>query len=161
MDLFTTLVTYNHIRSAAGVSEQELTDTEVDNSGLETDLELEVSEWLPSSTSLTQIYDDGVTLAATEQQKLQMYAMSAYLKYTAAYLLFLTGVIRFSKKISDSANLMERNQWMDEKVLRKLQAQADKYKNKFLDLFDQPADEFDTAIFMGSVPPDYDPVTNT
>ena len=159
MDLFTSLSTYNQIRMAAGVSEAELSDDEINGAGLQTDLELEVSEWLPTSTSLQAIYDDGIDVSATNKQKLLMYAMSAYLKNAAAYLLFMTGVLKFGKKISDSNNAMERNPWDDDKVLKKLLALMNKYKAKFLELYDQPQDEFDTAIFMGSSTPDFDPVT--
>ena len=159
MNLFTTLATYNQIRSAAGVSDAELSDAEIDASGLQTDLELEVAEWLPASTSLDAIHTDGTDVAATTQQKLLMYAMSAYLKNAAAYLLFMTGVMKFGKKISDSNNAMERNIWDDEEILKRLSALMKKYKAKFLELYDQPEDEFDTAIFMGSSVPDFDPVT--
>jgi hypothetical protein len=159
VDIFTSLATYNQIRMAAGVSDAELSDDEVDNSGIHTDLELEVAGWLPSALSLQSIYDDGIDVAATTQQKLMMYAMAAYLKNAAAYFLFMTGVLKFGKKISDSSNTMERNAWDDDKILQKLLALMNKYKAKFLELYDQPADEFDTSIFMGKSVPDFDPVT--
>jgi hypothetical protein len=159
MSLFTTLATYDQIRTATGVSVKELSNDELDNSGIEFDVELEVSTWLPSSASLTQIYDDGSDPAATQQQKCQMYAMAAYCKYAAAYFLMQTGVMKFAKKLSDSNNAIERDSRDDEKLLKVLAAQMQKYKNKFLELYNEPADEFDTAIFMGSVSPNFDPVT--
>ena len=158
-DIFTTLATPDQIRSAAGVSEQELSDAELTASGLDFDLEVEVAEWLPSDTSMEAIYVAGSADLASSQDKLLMYAISAYLKYTAAFFLFHNGIVRFPKKIADSNNTTERGTWDDDKVLGRLKMLANKYKTRFLELYDEPEDAFDTTIFAGIASPDFDPVT--
>lgn len=152
------LASLEQIRLATGVSEQELPNSELEASGIEFDLELEVSEWLPAALSLQSIYTSGSDPSATQEEKLLMYAMSAYLKYSGAYLLFHNGVIRFPRKIADSNNAIERTNWKDEDLLRNLLALRNKYKAQFLDIYNEPAAAANT-IFAGISSPDFNPVT--
>lgn len=155
-----TYITHDQIRFALGVAETELSDTEIDASGLEQDLQLEVYGWLPAGTDTDAIYADASASDASAAELRLFYAFSNYLRYYSAYLIAVTGVLKFAKKISDKSNDFERNAWSDEKLQAQLLGQANAAKNIFLELEGETTTAVETT-WMGAAAPDYDPVTDT
>jgi len=159
MDYIGNHVTYDQIRGAVGVSSAELRDAEILSYGLEQDLQLAVALWLPDFVDTDVVYTDGSDPAATQAQKLTLYAFSNYLKYYGAYILLGTGKLKFAKKISDSDNSIERYNWDNEQILNTLVSQANSAKEQFLGLLNEDVIETQTDIFMSKAEPDFDPIT--
>ena len=159
MDYIGNHVTYDQIRGAAGVSVVEVSNAEIDAFAIEQTLQLAVASWIPAATDTDAIYTDGTDPGATTAEKHTLYAFSAYLKNYAAYLLFLTGKLKFAKKISDSDNSFERYGWEDDAIAARLLAQANQAQDQFLGLIGEEATGYATNIFMGRSEPAFDPVT--
>ena len=158
MDYIGNHVTYSQIRGAAGVSFAELSDAEIGGYGLEQDLQLATAQWIPEAIDTDTVYTEGTAPAATNTQKLTLYAFSSYLKNYGAYLLLMAGKLKFAKKISDSDNSIERYNWDNAQLLNTLISQANQAQDQFLALTDQEVTATQTDIFMGKSEPDFDPV---
>ena len=158
MDYIGNHVTYDQIRGAAGVSSAELRDEEMASYGLEQDLQLATAQWVPDSVDTDAVYTDGSDPAATQAQKLTLYALSSYLKHYGAYVLLMTGKLKFAKKISDSDNSIERYNWDNQQILNTLVSQANSARDQFLSLLNEEVTAAQTDIFMGKSEPDFDPV---
>lgn len=159
MDYIGNHVTYDQIRHAVGVSEVELSDSEIDSSGIEYQLQLETNAWLPSTVDTDTIYSEGTDPAATREQKLKYFSFSVYLKNYSAYLILITSKLKFAKKISDSDNSFERFDWEQERLLQHLIAQANTAKDDFLSIIGEETSSYDTSIYAGKSEPSFDPIT--
>jgi hypothetical protein len=159
LNILSNLVLFSEIRSAAGVSELEISDEQLLASGLEQELDLEMSSWMPVSESWDTVYSEGNSPTATQLQKHKLYALSLYGKYLSAYLVCQSGTMKFAKSISDSSNKIERFPWDNPSLLADLLAQANKYRRRFLLLIGEADGQFVAATFAGSSTPDFDPVT--
>ena len=159
MDYISNHVTYDQIRNAVGVSEAELSDGEIDSSGLEYELQLETDLWLPEAADTDAIYTDGTNPSATRTERIRYYAFSTYLKNYAGYLLFNSGKLKFAKKISDSDNSIERFDWVESEIIQRLLSQANKAQNQVLDSYGVETEPYLTGVYAGKSSPDFDPVT--
>ena len=159
MNIFEDLVTYDQIRYAAGVSEVEIGDEELENSGLDQELQLDVAGWLPSGTTPDTLYSAAWNVAATLDDQQKLWAMAAYAKYFCALQLHVVGLVRFAKSITDSENEMQRDVRDTDELLNGLRDQANRHKTKLLELLDEEVSTASKFNLMGVSSPDYDPVT--
>jgi hypothetical protein len=158
VNVFEDLTTFDQIRYAAGVSSQEISDYELQSSGLDTELELDLYLWLPDGTTETTIFDNRFGTAA---QQRAYHALAAYSKYWCAHALFVTGRLRFATKVSDSENSMARAEWDDEEKTASLLGLARKFRTMLLEALGETVDETPAFDIAGISAPSYDPVTNT
>ena len=160
MNVFEDLVSYDQIRYSAGVSEVEIGDEELENSGLDQELQLDVAGWLPSGTTPGTLYSAAWNVAATLEDQQKLWALSAYARYFCAIQLHVTSQVRFAKSITDSENAMQRDTRDTEELLKGLRAQAYQYKVKLLELLNETVSTASKFDVMGLSIPDYDPVTD-
>lgn len=157
MDFIGNHVSKDQIRFALGVSTIELSDVEIDSSGLEQELQLEVDTWIPDDIDVDAIYTNGSAPAASSADKLLFFAFSKYLKYYAAYLTMVSGEMKFAKKLSDKSNDFDRNPLKKAALIADLQSIADAAKSRFLVLSGETIP--DPTEFAGISSPSFDPVT--
>ena len=162
MNIFPSLVSYNQLRSTLGVSLVELSDDEVDDSGVDQEVQLELHQWLPTGTTTTSLFQAAYGPGGgSEQATRRVWALGAYSRYLAAARLLITGRLKFGIKMSDAQNEHQRAPWDTEEMIRRLVGQADRYKTILLD---ELGEEIATAAYFdvaGISVPAYDPVTDT
>jgi hypothetical protein len=159
MTVFEDLVTYDALRFLVGVSEIEMTDASLEASGLDLELQAELAQFIPNTTSADDIYTDAIQVDATDAEKLLNIYLSAFSRYYLAAQVLITGVLKFATKISDSQDEMTRKAWDDEEKIRLLLERAGYFKNLLLEALGETPVTATGYSIMGSSQPDFDPVT--
>jgi hypothetical protein len=156
------LVDTSTIRAAIGVSEDmdELSDEFFTDYDLESMLSLELSSWIPSSTSLTTIIDNGDG-AEQDTEEWKTYAcVKTAAKYYCAWVVLQSRDISLFQRVEDGNNKLLRPTVKTDELLQKMLGLYNKYKDMALELI-SPSNAADTVWYVGSSSPTYDPVTNT
>ena len=159
MTIFEDLVTYNALRFLVGVSEVEMADLALEESGLDQELSAELSGWIPAPATAESIYTAGIAVDATDEEKLQDIYLRAYCRYYLAAQVLITGLLKFATKISDSQDEMTRAKWDDKEKIRLLMERANFYKNQLLEELGEEVSTAAAFDIMGKATPTFDPVT--
>jgi hypothetical protein len=159
MTVFEDLVTFNSLRFLVGVSEVEMSDTDLEESGLGGEVSAEIAGFLPAPVTAESIYTGGIAVDATEDEKLLLVYLGAYSRYYLAAQVLITGRLKFATKISDSQDEMTRAAWDDKEKIRLLMEKANRYKTLLLEALGEEVGVSPAYSLMGISSPTFDPVT--
>lgn len=147
------------VRAILGADDQEIPDEEMTSAGLEDELTLDFSEWVPDSVSIEDIITDGQSADQGSTEQLKYLRLSAYSKAFCAMFFIGSQDNWRAIRLTDGNVDARRRSDTDLKALRQLLNELlGRHKAGFLELVtpDAVASSF-TPFSVSS--PTYDPVT--
>jgi hypothetical protein len=150
------------IRAAVGVSEDqdELPDRYFNDLGMASILSLELSSWLPSTTSVSAIVAAGEVAAEGTDAWKAYEGLKNAAKFYCAWVVLQNRDISLFQRLEDGNNRIIRPTAQLNKLLESMLAFYNRYKEIVLTSLSSPT-TLSTTWFMGSASPTFDPVTNT
>lgn len=150
------------IRAAVGVSEDqdELPDSYFQDLGIASILALELSTWIPSTTSVSAIVSAGQTAAEGTVAWKAYEALKNAAKFYCAWVVLQNRDISLFQRLEDGSNRIIRPVGDSERLLNSMLGFYNRYKAMVLDALSS-ATTLSVTWFAGSASPTFNPVTNT
>lgn len=146
------------IRAALGVvNESEYPDSLMTAFGMEEELELALSLWLPESVAYEDIITKGSTKSTASKQNRKRYLLlSNYAKFYSAYLAAIAATTWINKSVGDGQNEIVRFE-ATESLAEAMMNKAKGYQMELLSTFS--SSQLAATSWFSSAAPSYDPVT--
>lgn len=142
------------IRSAAGVDAIDVSDDQLTEQMLETQVKTAVYRWLPTHAT---VYSEGTAVSPTAEQVYKKDLLVSYCMFYGAVRV-VEMIMSLPRKISDGKSQEERFDVDWEALLAVLEARRDEAQTLLEEIIN-PSDG--GPAYFGTAVPDYDPVTNT
>ena len=146
------------VRLMLGISDKEFSDNDFISAELDTDLELDLNDWVPD-TGLTYqaIIVAGVGSNPTAQERTDYLNLKKYSKYYLAVQVVRSMSLGFAEEISDGQNSMKRFFTEPDELIARLQNVASEAKAALLEDYSALPDNLTVLSSAGN---NYDPVSD-
>lgn len=143
------------VRGAVGLTDNELLDETLVDQKLDTELEVDLQQWVPTHAT---IFAEGTTGTPTSEQTLKASYLQLYAQWYVASQILSVMALAIPQMISDGQNEMRRFQQADLEALSTTAGVKAAFYKKLLSDATGIAAASRPALIVAGVP-DYDPVT--
>lgn len=148
------------IRATIGASTEDLSDSNILESDIEAELQVNLLEWLPAYDT---IRDAGVVTGSSDAETLAYQHLQLYSKYFCADIVNRASNFAMAQMISDGENEVQRfqdNQWerLTDSIRRRMAVHR-KYLITYAKSVLSGADETTSYSQFGKATPAFDPIT--
>jgi len=148
--------TTDKIRSALGVDERDMSDSQITDRDPDKELRLDLTSWVPTHST---IYAAGTAADSTETEQILADALTLYSTYFCALISLTALKLAAPQAVSDGKNTLNRFATIDwQKLEMDLRSRMANYQKAILDLTAQ-TQEVTSVVLFSAVGLATDPVT--